>query len=72
VTLSGVVVRAFLAQQPLNEMNSPRGDGRVGLKGLKVYVFDVLNPAVFAAWMFTKGISASSACSILVQHKVLS
>ena len=60
------------SQQPLNEMNSPRGDGRVGLKGSNENDFAVLNPAAFAAVMSTKGISASSACSILVQHRVLS
>ena len=59
-------------QHPRNEMNSPSGLGSVGLNGSKEYVLDVLNPAAVAALRSTKGNSAATAWSILVQHSVLS
>ena|ERR1700727_1556593 len=59
-------------QQPLKEMKSPSGLGRVGVKGSKGKDCAVSKPAVLAALKFTKGVSAVKAWSIEVQHSVLS
>jgi hypothetical protein len=45
-------------QQPLNEMNSPRAEGNVGVKGAKANDFEVSNPAAAAALTSANGVSA--------------
>ena len=42
-------------QQPLKELNWPRGDGRVGVNGWNGNVSEVLKPAFFAVLKSTKG-----------------
>src|SRR5580658_5294505 len=70
-TLSWVLPWAVV-QQPAKEMNSPRGDGRVGVNGWKAKVCEVLKPAFLAVLKSTKGSSALTACSIDVQQRVRS
>ena len=60
------------AQQPAKEMNAPSGEGRVGVKGLKAKLCEVLKPAFFAVLKSTKGRSALTAWSIEVQQRVRS
>jgi hypothetical protein len=40
---------AHSRQQPLKEINSPRAEGNVGVKGAKANDFEVSNPAAAAA-----------------------
>ena len=50
--------RAHPRQHPLNEMNSPRAEGNVGVKGAKANDFEVSNPAAAAALTSANGVSA--------------
>jgi hypothetical protein len=49
---------AHSRQQPLKEMNSPKAEGNVGVKGAKANDFEVSNPAAAAALTSANGVSA--------------